>query len=88
MPSRRSVVAALLAGGVGGATLTDARSYLDRFAPLSGDVWGAATARTRERVATPYGRATVRYDDAGVPTVRGVSEGSLYFAVGYVHAAG
>jgi len=87
MPSRRSVVAALLAGGVGGATLTDARSYLDRFAPLSGDVWGAATARTRERVATPYGRATVRYDDAGVPTVRGVSEGSLYFAVGYVHAA-
>ncbi|WP_436907032.1 penicillin acylase family protein [Halosimplex marinum] len=87
MPSRRSVIAALLGGSVGAATLTDARGYLDRFAPLSGDAWGAATAGSRERVATPYGRATVRYDDAGVPTVRGTDERSLYFAVGYVHAA-
>ncbi|QPV65135.1 penicillin acylase family protein [Halosimplex litoreum] len=87
MPTRRSVIAALLGGGVGAATLTDARGYLDRFAPLSGDAWGAATAETRDRVATPYGRATVRYDDAGVPTVEGDDELSLYFAVGYVHAA-
>jgi len=87
MPSRRSVIAALLGGSVGTATLTDARGYLDRFAPLSGDAWGAATAGTRERVATPYGRATVRYDDAGVPTVEADDEQSLYFAVGYVHAA-
>lgn len=87
MPSRRAVIAALLGGGVGAATLTDARGYLDRFAPLSGDTWGAATADTRERVATPYGEATVRYDDAGIPTVRGDDELSLYFAVGYVHAA-
>jgi len=87
MPTRRSVIAALLGGSVGAATLTDARGYLDRFAPLSGDAWGAATAATRERVATPYGEATVRYDDAGVPTVEGEDELSLYFAVGYVHAA-
>ncbi|MFB6141262.1 MAG: penicillin acylase family protein [Halosimplex sp.] len=87
MPSRRAVVSALLAGSVGAATLTDARSYLDRFAPLSGDVWGAATAGTSERVATPYGRATARYDDAGVPTVEADGERALYFAVGYVHAA-
>jgi len=87
MPTRRSVIAALLGGSVGAATLTDARGYLDRFAPLSGDVWGAATAGKSERVATPYGRATVRYDDAGVPTVEADDELSLYFAVGYVHAA-
>ncbi|QLH84236.1 penicillin acylase family protein [Halosimplex pelagicum] len=87
MPSRRAVIAALLGGGVGAATLTDARGYLNRFAPLSGDAWGAATADTRERVATPYGEATVRYDDAGVPTVAGDDELALYFAVGYVHAA-
>ncbi|PSP65481.1 peptidase S45 [Halobacteriales archaeon QH_8_67_27] len=87
MPSRRSVIAALLGGTIGGATLTDARSYLDRFAPLSGEVWGGATADTPDRVATPYGRATVRYDDAGIPTVAGANERSLYFAVGYVHAA-
>jgi len=87
MPSRRSVIAALLGGSLGGATLTDARSYLDRFAPLSGAVWGSATADTPNRVATPFGRATVRYDDAGVPTVEGANEQSLYFAVGYVHAA-
>jgi len=87
MPSRRAVIAGLLAASVGGVTLTEARSYLDRFAPLSGEVWDAATAETRERVPTPYGRATVRYDDAGVPTVRGANEQSLYFAVGYAHAA-
>ncbi|WP_123537238.1 penicillin acylase family protein [Halosimplex salinum] len=87
MPSRRAVIGALLGGSVGAASLTDVRTYLDRFAPLSGDVWDAATAGTRERVATPYGRATVRYDDAGIPTVQGANERSLYFAVGYVHAA-
>ena len=87
MPSRRAVIAALFGGSVGAATLTDAQGYLDRFAPLSGSVWGTATADTRERVATPYGRATVRYDDGGVPTVQGANDQALYFAVGYVHAA-
>ena len=87
MPSRRSVVAALLAGSVGAASLTEARRYLDGFAPLSGEVWGAATRNTNERVATPYGEGTVRYDDVGVPTIQADTEQGLYFAVGYVHAA-
>jgi len=87
VPSRRSVVAALLAGTVGAVSLTEARSYLDRLAPLSGDVWDGATGNTNERVTTPYGQATVRYDDAGVPTVQADTEQGLYFAVGYVHAA-
>ncbi len=46
---RRAFVAALLAGGVGGATLTEARSFLDRFAPLSGDVCDAATRSVGEQ---------------------------------------
>ena len=84
---RRAFVAALLAGAVGGVTLTEARSYLDRFAPLSGGVWDAATRDVPERVASPYGSATVRYDDTGVPTVEADDERALYFAVGYLHAA-
>jgi penicillin amidase len=84
---RRAFVAALLAGTVGGVTLTEARSYLDRFAALSGGVHEAATRSVPGRVASPYGSATVRYDDAGVPTVEAGDERALYFAVGYVHAA-
>jgi len=84
---RRTFVAALLAGAVGGVTLTEVRSYLDRFAPLSGGVYEAATRSLPDSVATPYGSATVRYDDTGAPTVQAESERALYFAVGYVHAA-
>ena len=84
---RRAFVAALLAGAAGGVTLTEARSYLDRFAPLSGGVYEAATRSVPDSVATPYGAATVRYDDTGTPTVEADDERGLYFAVGYVHAA-
>ncbi|MBO4246916.1 penicillin acylase family protein [Halomicrobium sp. IBSBa] len=87
MPTRRTLVAALLAGGVGASVVEPLRSGLDRFAPLSGDVWDAATDSVPETVATPYGEATVRYDDQGVPTIAADDEDSLYFAVGYVHAA-
>ena len=87
MPTRRSVLAALLAGGVGASAVDPIRSGLDRFAPLSGGVWDAATASVPGTVTTPHGEATVRYDDEGVPTVAADDETSLYFAVGYVHAA-
>jgi len=87
VPTRRSVLAALLAGGVGASAVDPIRSGLDRFAPLSGDVWDTATASVPGTVTTPYGEATVRYDDEGVPTVAADDEASLYFAVGYVHAA-
>ena len=66
------VAAALLvvAGVLGG-------SYLSLAAPFSGD----ATT-----VENPYGEATVRYDDAGVPHVEASNERALYYAVGYVQA--
>lgn len=87
MPTRRSLIAALLAGGLGAAAVDPVRSGLDRLAPLSGSIWDAATGSVPEAVDTPHGEATVRYDDEGVPTVAADDEASLYFAVGYVHAA-
>jgi penicillin amidase len=87
VPSRRSVLAALLAGGLSASASDPIRSGLDRFAPLSGGVWDAAKASDGGVVDSPYGMATVRYDDDGVPTVAAGGEAALSFAVGYVHAA-
>jgi penicillin amidase len=65
--------------------LTEARSYLRRFAPGSGTVWGAANRNAAERVESPYGAATVGYDDDHVPHVEADDERAAYFAVGYCH---
>lgn len=81
---RRVLLAALLAGGVGGLATTNARTLLDRFAPLSGTVWNAADRSIGERVESPYGDATVRRDEHGVPHVEAEAEAPAYFAVGYV----
>ncbi|MDG5759584.1 penicillin acylase family protein [Natronococcus sp. A-GB1] len=89
MPSsttRRGLLAGALAAGVGGLTLTGARELLDQFAPLSGTVWDAADRSLSERVASPYGEATVRYDEYGVPSIEADEEPAAYFAVGYVQA--
>ncbi|WP_284009751.1 penicillin acylase family protein [Haloarcula pelagica] len=83
--SRRALLSAVLAGGVGGATLSPAGSVLDRFAALDGDYWAAARRETPERVESPFGSATVRYDDDGVPTIEADGSRALAYAVGYVH---
>ncbi|WP_435332700.1 penicillin acylase family protein [Haloarchaeobius sp. TZWWS8] len=85
--TRRAILTAVLGAGVGGMTLTDAKRYLDRFAPGSGTVWGAADDATDRRVESPYGSATVSYDDDHVPHVRADDERAAYFAVGYCHGA-
>ena len=85
-----AVVAVLLvvaAGVVGGGTLSLA-------APFSGSVWSDADENTgalpnrlgTTTVQSPYGEATVRYDDNGVPHVTADTERAAYYAVGYVHA--
>jgi penicillin amidase len=76
-----AVVAATALGG----------SYLGLAAPLSGDVYDTVARDDgvgpgAERVENPYGRATVRYDDDGVPHVSAENERALYYAVGYVQA--
>ncbi|MFW5948425.1 MAG: penicillin acylase family protein [Halolamina sp.] len=90
MPSettRRALLTAVLGAGVGGMALPTARSYLRRFAPGSGKAWGAATGNTPDDVTSPYGRATVRYDDYHVPHVEADDEHAAYYAVGYCHGA-
>ncbi|TYL40653.1 peptidase S45 [Natronococcus pandeyae] len=85
-PTRRAVLAGALAAGVGGLTLTSARELLEGFAPLSGSAWDAADRTLPETVESPYGAATVRYDEFGVPHVDSDDEAAAYFAVGYVQA--
>ncbi|RQG99045.1 penicillin acylase family protein [Natrarchaeobius oligotrophus] len=84
--TRRAALAGALVAGVGGLALSSARELLESFAPLSGDAWAAADRTRPDRVESPYGDATVRYDDDGVPTVVADDEPAAYFAVGYVQA--
>lgn len=86
-PTRRAVLGALLTVGVGGAFGTEARGYLDRFAPGSGRVWDTVGDELPDEVESPYGTATVSYDDEGVPHVDAETEQALHFAVGYVQGA-
>jgi penicillin amidase len=81
--TRRAIAAAVLGGVTGAATLSPAESYLDRFAALSGPVWERATGRAGGTVESPYGEATVTYDEYGVPTIAAEDELAGYFAIGY-----
>jgi len=85
--TRRAVLAAALTGGIGWLATSSRSSFPRRFAPLSGTAWRTANDDVPGRVDSPYGDATVEYDDEGVPHVTADDERSLYFAVGYVHAA-
>ncbi|MFC7227017.1 penicillin acylase family protein [Salinirubellus salinus] len=83
------VLSAVFAGG-----------FLSLAAPVSGEAWGPAygandgsvadtvarTATGAKRVENPYGTATVRYDEDGVPHITASNERAMAFAVGYVHA--
>ena len=85
--SRRNLVSAILAGGVAAGVLSPVSGYLRGFAPLSGTVWEAAGDDRVRRLSSPYGGATVRLDDEGVPHVDAESVPAAYFAVGYAQAA-
>jgi penicillin amidase len=69
----------LLGAAVGGG------QFLALAAPYSGTAFDTVDRADRP-VETPYGDATVRYDDDGVPHVQADNEQALYFAVGYVQA--
>ncbi|MFP8958553.1 penicillin acylase family protein [Natrialbaceae archaeon A-CW3] len=83
--TRRGVLAAALVASVAGLSLSSASDLLEQFAPLSGDAWNAAGREHSDRVDNPYGEATVRIDEEGVPHVEADDERAAYFAVGYLH---
>ncbi|MEE6210511.1 penicillin acylase family protein [Salarchaeum sp. III] len=86
--TRRGLIAAIVGGGAAAGAMSPVSSYLRRFAPFSGGAWADATDRTNGTVTSPYGPATVAYDDEyGVPTIAADDERALYFATGYVHGA-
>jgi penicillin G amidase len=84
--TRRALVGTILGGSAVGGSLSPVRSYLRRFAPLSGTAWDGATDCTDRRVESPYGAAKLRYDEDGVPNITADDERALYFAVGYAQA--
>ncbi len=84
--TRRTLVGAILAGTTVGGALSPVGSYLRRFAPLSGEAWGKAMDDTNRSVESEYGKATLRYDEDGVPNITAENEQALYFAVGYAQA--
>jgi penicillin amidase len=98
-PTRQRLLAVLLAAVLVGS-LVVASGPIALVAPFSGDAWAladeanpdsagsqlsrAATGPTT--VESPYGEATVRYDDRGVPHVEAENDRALAYAVGYVQA--
>ncbi|WP_423745244.1 penicillin acylase family protein (plasmid) [Haladaptatus sp. SPP-AMP-3] len=84
--TRRALVGAILGGTAVGGSLSPVRSYLRRFAPLSGSAWESATDDVNESVESEYGTAKLRYDEDGVPNITAETEAGLYFAVGYAQA--
>lgn len=83
--TRRATFAAVIAAGVSGLSLSDARGLLESFAPLSGTAWDAAGRDRSESVVSPHGEATMRLDNNGIPHVKADDEAAAYFAVGYCH---
>lgn len=84
--TRRGILSTLLAGGTAVGALSPLDELLDRVSPPSGGTW-----RDRRTVPgtveSPYGPATITYDDRHVPHVAADSEAAAYFAVGYAQAA-
>lgn len=69
---------------MGALALPQIREYLDLLAPGSGALWDDLGARPAGTVSSPYGDATVVYDDEGVPHIEADDERALQYAHGYV----
>jgi len=83
--TRRAILGAALGSGIAISGVPQIRRYLRLFAPLSGGAWEAAQRDPGGDFASPYGDATVRKDEYGVPHVDAESEEALAYATGYVH---
>ncbi|ELZ91430.1 penicilin amidase [Haloferax mucosum ATCC BAA-1512] len=81
----RTVVAVGCAAALVTAALLGG-SYLGLAAPLSGELYDSVSPPDATQVESPYGSASVWYDETGVPHIEAENEEALYFAVGYVQA--
>lgn len=81
--SRRAVVAGTLALGSGALVSSPARRYLGLLAPGSGGVWADLGPPPSGPISSPYGDATITYDDDGVPHIEADDERALQFAHGF-----
>lgn len=82
--TRRALASTILGGTVAASFFSPMEGYLERFAPLSGPTWDRARGTIGGTVESPYGHATVTFDDTGIPTVTAEEELAGYYAVGYV----
>mgnify|MGYP005852516977 CR=1 FL=1 len=82
--SRRSLIAAIVGGTATAGVIEPVAGYLRAFAPLSGSAW--RTDVGSRTVSSPYGDATVRVDEDGVPHVEAEDESAAAFAIGYAQA--
>jgi penicillin amidase len=85
--TRRALLGALLGAGTAGAAASPASDLLESFAPLSGRAWRGSRSGVPDEVSSPYGEATVTYDDYHVPHVEADDEAAAYYAVGFAQAA-
>ncbi len=72
------------AAGIGALAIPTVRDYLDLLAPGSGQLWGGLGPPPSGTIDSPYGDATVVYDDEGVPHIESDGELALQYAHGYV----
>lgn len=82
--TRRRLLAGGFAAGIGALALPQVREYLDLLAPGSGGLWGDLGPQPSGTVDSPYGDATVVYDDEGVPHLTADDERALQYAHGYL----
>ena len=82
--TRRRLLAGGIAGGLAVLAVPSVREYIDLLAPGSGGVWGDLGPAPSGTIDGPYGDATVRYDEEGVPHIEADDERALQYAHGYV----
>ncbi|MFB6198941.1 MAG: penicillin acylase family protein, partial [Halobacteriaceae archaeon] len=78
--TRRGILAAILGGSIGGLSVSPVGDYLQNFAPGSGDVWQSTARTVADEVDSPYGAATITYDEYHVPHVEADTERAGYYA--------
>lgn len=82
--TRRHLIGAAAALGAGSLAHPTVREYLGLLTPSSGAVWDSLEPSPEGSLSSPYGEASVRFDDEGVPYIVARDEQALQYAHGFV----